>query len=84
MKGDRYFFTPRSRERETLPMIGPSVIERGHPLRVELSDQIGALRLFPGDQLTRAHHEQIGHHILCLYGARRKLLLVDLHDLTPA
>lgn len=80
----RYFFSPRSRERETLPMIGPSVIERGPPIRIEIKDQIGALRLFPGDQLTRVGAEQIGNHILCLYGAHRKLLLVDLHDLTPA
>ncbi len=80
----RYFFSPRSRERETLPMIGPSVIERDGPLRIEVADQIGALRLFPGDQLTSAHHQLLGNHILCLYGAQRKLLLVDLHDLTPA
>lgn len=81
MTPDRYTFSPRTPDRERLPWITADVLETSPP-RIQLTDQLGTVRIWPGDLLTRAHPEPIGNHILCRVGGF--LVLTDLHDLTPA
>jgi hypothetical protein len=56
-------FRPYSRSREHCPIIVREAIGRA----IELSDQLGALRVLPGDRLRMV--EDRGDHALCEHSA---------------
>lgn len=79
----RYAFAPTSRERETLPIVGPHVLERD-PLTIGEGDTTAkGLRVLPGDVLTQAAEVPGSAYLLCWLDGRKRLLLVASDQLRP-
>ena len=70
-------FAPRCNQRMVCPIISPDVLTSGV---INLSDQTGAIKLWPGERLQR--QAQIGNALLCTWGS--KLLLILPEDTTPS
>lgn len=64
--------------RMTLPIVKPECITKG---KVDLGDQIGALKLWPGERL-RVKREITSEALLCEFG--KHTLLVLTPDTTPS
>lgn len=77
--GIHYRFTPQTRDRETLPVLSADVITRD----ILFSDQIGTLRVIPGDRLKLRAVRDDGIHCLCSHSQIPALLvLTDLNSLS--
>lgn len=73
----KYLFTPRSRDRETLPQIDPAVLERD---TATSADQVGSIRLVKDEPLTLAR-DLGGSMVLAWTDGRKTLVLVAKSDL---
>lgn len=77
--GDLVHFRPRSRQRETLPVVKASCLDDGV---VQIGDQVSVFRLLPDDRLTIARQVDPAH-VLARHASDR-LVLVAIADLAPA
>jgi hypothetical protein len=72
----KYLFTPRSRDRETLPKINPLALERE---AVACGDQAGTVRLLKDEPLTLAR-DLGGSMVLAWLDGRKALVMVEKAD----